>query len=503
MALTVTAGQGTIAATWTAVSGATGYRISNGVIQVDLPSNTLSHIFTGLSDSTQYTVTLKTLVYDAGESATVTTPSAPVTPPPNTNPTGVKIVIATRTLNGTNVTRGVNELIRYIRTSTQTVTPTNQYGVEVTVNETTGKVIAVIDRLATNSTAGTPIPSGSYVLSGHGVGSGYAGTWLLDNAKVGAVVELTGGTVTPPSTNPPPPVSSGTWLSGGAGPENANGSFGTWRGEISKFAATWVNTIDMWTLQPGFELANWDGAIDLAANVPDWQGWAAEAAGIHDGYWRAFGQNLKKYRGNKSGTTYMRIYHEGVGGAWYPWSVFSADLANFKTAWVRTAEVIRSEFPQVKMMLGAAAASGGARVNVADAWPNGVDVLSIDTYNEYPWVNTVTTFTDKMNNGAGNNSPEKLRLLAQSKGVPVVVSEWGNASAVRPASSGGGGDAPVYIEEMNKWFKANAGTGPGQILADAYFNITGYAARFELYTGGNVNSLQPNAAAKYRSLTWG
>ena len=69
---------------------------------------------------------------------------------------------------GTNISRGVNELVRYTRTSTQTVTPTNQYGVEVTVDTTTSMVTAVNNRLASRSDTGTAIPAGSYVLSGHG-----------------------------------------------------------------------------------------------------------------------------------------------------------------------------------------------------------------------------------------------------------------------------------------------------------------------------------------------
>lgn len=96
----------------------------------------------------------------------------------------------TRDLDGTDVPRGANQLIRYTRLSTQTVTPTNQYGVEIVISLATGKVLSVNNRVASGSTAGTPIPEGAYVLSGHGVGANYAGQWLLDNAPVGASIEL-------------------------------------------------------------------------------------------------------------------------------------------------------------------------------------------------------------------------------------------------------------------------------------------------------------------------
>ncbi len=108
-------------------------------------------------------------------------------------------------LAGTNINRDTNSLVRYTRTSTQTVTPTNQYGVEVTVNSTTHQITAVNNRLASRSTTGTAIPAGSYVLSGHGLGTGYAGPWLLNFATVGKLVTLNGTAPAPvpaPAPNP-------------------------------------------------------------------------------------------------------------------------------------------------------------------------------------------------------------------------------------------------------------------------------------------------------------
>jgi hypothetical protein len=316
-------------------------------------------------------------------------------------------------------------------------------------------------------------------------------------------------TATPPSTPTPSPSSTpifsptpsapaDSWLSGASGPENANGTFGTWRGSSSEIAGTWVNSTDLWSLRPGFELGAWSGAVDVAGNVPEWQGWAAEANGVHDNYWRAFGQSLKKYRAGK-GTTYLRIYHE-YNGDWYPWSVKNADRANFVRAWERTATILRTEFPQVKMMLGAAAAGGNGRIKVADAWPAGVDVLSVDWYNEWPWCNTDTCVQNKIERGAGNNSLAELQRLARTKGVPILISEWGNAARVRPASSGGGGDAPAVMQSFYTWVRTNAGTGAGEVLGEVYFNIGGYDARFELFLNGQVSTMMPQTAAKYREL---
>jgi hypothetical protein len=119
------------------------------------------------------------------------------------NPNTVQIGSQSFPLTGTNVFRDVSQLVRFTYSTSQTITPTNQYGVEVVINSSTNKVTSVNNRIAVGSTTGTTIPSDSYVLSGHGQGAGTAGQWLLDNAIVGATVSLT-GTGTPPP--PPPPT---------------------------------------------------------------------------------------------------------------------------------------------------------------------------------------------------------------------------------------------------------------------------------------------------------
>lgn len=128
------------------------------------------------------------------------------------NPTTVQIGSQSFPLAGTNVFRDINQLVRFTYSTAQTITPTNQYGVEVVVSATTNKVTSVNNRIAANSTVGTTIPSDSYVLSGHGQGAGTAGQWLLDNAVVGITVVLSGtGTPPPPSGALPAKLIGGYW----------------------------------------------------------------------------------------------------------------------------------------------------------------------------------------------------------------------------------------------------------------------------------------------------
>jgi PAB1-binding protein PBP1 len=90
----------------------------------------------------------------------------------------VTIGTATRALNGTNVARLTDYLVRYTPAYGAT-TKTNQYGYEAEVIG--GKVTKVA-----NGVGSMAIPANGYVLSGHGASR----TWLAANATVGATVTL-------------------------------------------------------------------------------------------------------------------------------------------------------------------------------------------------------------------------------------------------------------------------------------------------------------------------
>ncbi|MGZ5416895.1 MAG: LamG domain-containing protein [Nocardioides sp.] len=92
-----------------------------------------------------------------------------------------------RTLNGTNVTRATDYLVKYTP-AFGTSTRTNRYGFEAKVVD--GKVTKVADGVGNMA-----IPSNGFVLSGHGSSR----TWLRNNAEVG--VSVSGGST---STSPAP-----------------------------------------------------------------------------------------------------------------------------------------------------------------------------------------------------------------------------------------------------------------------------------------------------------
>jgi hypothetical protein len=266
-----------------------------------------------------------------------------------------------------------------------------------------------------------------------------------------------------------------------------------------EIGGTWINDPALYTLAPQIsgcdncgEWYQWAGPMDVAIVPPNWTSWASEAAGGHDQFWRDTFRNLKTLRAGK-GTTYVRPWHE-FNGDWMDYSVRSGEAASFKASWNRVAGIARQEFPEVKLMLGASAAE--REYTVAELWPSArVDVLSIDFYNNWPFCTTQACFNDKIENSAGANSLEDLRRLAVAKGVPVAISEWGNQGQLESEADGGGGESPQFIDSMHAWFTSHAGTGPGQVVFEVYFNLW---SNFELLTeSGTVTSVQPDTAQRY------
>jgi hypothetical protein len=289
---------------------------------------------------------------------------------------------------------------------------------------------------------------------------------------------------------------SAHWLSGASGPQASDGSFGTWRGDPIDIDGTWINSADAPTLASGGELANWTGPVDIGVAPPDWQGWQAEADGVHDSYYHQLFATLAQLRAGR-GTTYVRPWYE-FNGNWMAWSVTSSDIDNFKAAWIRMANIARQEFPGVKLVFCASASNGS---DVYSAYPGSayVDVGGIDFYNNWPWVTTQAGFDDKANSGAGAYSLNDLTTFYAQQGVPVAIDEWANQGEAQDASTGGGGESPQFIDSMRAWMTDHASTdgaaGPGQLLYELYFNLD--SDQFQLYPSDQT--VQPQTAAEYAS----
>jgi hypothetical protein len=81
--------------------------------------------------------------------------------------------------------------------------------------------------------------------------------------------------------------------------------------------------------------------------------------------------------------------------------------------------------------------------------------------------------------------------FAQQHGKPIAFPEWGLAHDDANLDAGGGDD-PLFIENMWDWFATH------DVSFENYFDIdTGYGQRFGLNTG---NGLFGQAAATYQRL---
>lgn len=312
-----------------------------------------------------------------------------------------------------------------------------------------------------------------------------------------------GSTGSGPSPSSAAPSGRTTWLSGAASKYAADGSYGRWRGTPVQISATWVDDPALYPLRPPAagcrncgEFSRWKGPLDVGMSPPEWTSWAAEASGVHDGFWRSMFRNLRAARIGK-GPTYARPWYE-FNGDWMRYSVRPGEQASFVAAWERVARIALAEFPEVVMVLGTAA---GGPIDVATMYPDDrlVGALSIDFYNNWPFCSTDACFQEKVRQGNGKtpNSLARLMLLAKAHGDPVIISEWSSQGSPRPTAEGGGGDSPEFIRSWRKWLEANAGSGPGQVFAEIHFNL--WPDQFEFFDG-RTSRVQPLAAEEYRRL---
>ncbi|WNG35315.1 hypothetical protein F0U60_17925 [Archangium minus] len=293
------------------------------------------------------------------------------------------------------------------------------------------------------------------------------------------------------------PGTSGPWMSGASGQGVPSGAFATWRGSAVKIAGSWsdnnLNAANFWQLDPSGEYGSWQQSIDIAVGAFDsGESWAAAASGAYDARWRQSLNTLKTKWGSRPGTVYIRFAHE-MNGNWYPWKVTASDATSFITAWKRYRALQKEIFPAAKLVFSVNRESVSSGIDWRKTFPGAayVDVMSVDYYNQYPYVATVTDWNNSIQQTDGYGAPKGLAKhleFARSVGLPLAISEWsGNAD---------NGDSTVWIEQMHNFFKVNGGTGAGKVLYEILFNVDRDNRRWILYPYTRM----PNSAARYQQL---
>lgn len=351
----------------------------------------------------------------------------------------------------------------------------------------------------------------------------YSITWSTSGIATGSSRTLTakaydaaGNQTTSPARTVT--VVANTWISGGSGDGIATGAFGSWRGTPVTSCTTWSdvspdaqkNAYQFWgpkKQQPkNGDYWAWTGSCDWAPGAifkTLGESWAQAAAGAYDDRWVKAVQNVRSFwegqdnEAGQRGTLYIRFAHEMNGpGFQKDWGVYANEVSDFKAAYIRFVNIVRTYFPNAKIAFGTNADTNidsGAYYDWRTLWPGDqyVDVYSTDWYSNHyaAWGigNTVDSF------GAPRGL-EAHRQFAAAHGKPFVVSEWavnGNDSQNGNAQFG-----PQYVQAMYDFFSANGGTGAGQLLYEHYYDI----GNFSIYADPSASTNRPLSAQKYRDL---
>jgi hypothetical protein len=285
----------------------------------------------------------------------------------------------------------------------------------------------------------------------------------------------------------------------------ADGSLAAWlTHHTMDCAGTWNDNAAetqtaQYSIQPSGDFGAWNRCLDLAVGgifQSQGESWASAAAGAYDDRWRTAVAAIKSAWGARDPTLLnVRFAHE-FNLKDSNWHVTGDDAANFKKAWARFHDIFKSALPSASLVwCPNDGTSSALNLDVRDSYPGNdqVDIIAIDTYNQYPWVDSAAGFTTKINGLGSDGSPlgaESWRKFAAGQGKPFAIGEWASNG---DASGGNGGDSPTYIQLFHDWLVANGGTGPGQIKYAVFFN--GYT-QFEIYP----DTIQPNARDKVKQL---
>ncbi|MBE3203471.1 MULTISPECIES: glycoside hydrolase family 26 protein [Parafrankia] len=236
--------------------------------------------------------------------------------------------------------------------------------------------------------------------------------------------------------------------------------------KFAGFAGTWVIS------QPFFPTGQ--GSI------------SACASGAYNSHWAEFGRWLVS-KGRPA--TIVRLAWE-FNGTWFEWSVRGNPSA-WASCYRQVVSAVRSTDPQARFDWAMNAHSSSPW----DAYPGDdyVDIIGIDSYDQWPASTTAEIFDKQCNQAVGLCA---AIAFARAHGKQFSVPEWGlvASSGTEAGRSGqAGGDNPVYIQQMYETFRANA-------------DVLAYETYFKDSRAGNVHSSlinpneNPKSSAVYASL---
>jgi hypothetical protein len=191
------------------------------------------------------------------------------------------------------------------------------------------------------------------------------------------------------------------------------------------------------------------------------------AAGAFDGSFRQVGANLKA--AGAQGTVVRLGWEANIGSDSHPWGVDGPDqVAAYKACWRRAALALKAGGPTLNIEWTSAKKTQNRALHVLDMYPGDdvVDVVGVHYYDSGPEKNTQALW-DQYYTMTYNGGPWGLGTwldFAKSRGKKLGIGEWGLWR--RDGLSAAQADDPVYIANMYRFFRDNAGS----VAYETYFN---------------------------------
>lgn len=204
--------------------------------------------------------------------------------------------------------------------------------------------------------------------------------------------------------------------------------------------------------------------------------WANEASGANDAHWTALANTLVN---GGLGNCVLRIARE-FNGSWYRWQVTSSNYTSYQAAYAHIVTIMRNagftgQFMWNPYLLQGnfAGFSPPQGVELVYPYSNGatgsdtiVDLIGLDLYDgpdavNYPWWETIRTTAQQqavwrtyLNPVTGWDELSGWRSLAASHHKPgLAYPEWGLRLWNDGNKYEGGGDNPLFVNEMAAWMK--------------------------------------------------
>jgi hypothetical protein len=193
----------------------------------------------------------------------------------------------------------------------------------------------------------------------------------------------------------------------------------------------------------------------------------------------------------------------GDTGSPFPWAALVADQGHSYTrCFRRWAKVLNPHPTRNFTLVWQVSKVGSFPYPIEKLWPGSdvVQVVGTDGYDRCPAVANDAQWEadfrrrDRWNNPAGLGG---WQAYARLKGRPLAIPEWAVGGENSPCAKPGF-DNPYYIRKFFRWLGRNAGTGPGQVVYESYFDHVDGLGVYALFPP--EGDAHPRSAAAYREL---